>query len=398
MSKTKKDIVFIMNNLNCGGAEKALVSLLQSLDYSKYNVDLFLFKKEGIFLNKIPYEVNILDEPLEYGFFDMSIKKAIFKNLIKGNFKTIYNRICAGFVLKYEKNSTVAEQKMWRYLSSSMKILPKKYDVAIGYLEKTPNYFCIDKVKAKKKIAFIHTDYKQSKMDSSIDGPYFLKFNTIVTVSDICKEVLIEIFPNIEHKFKTMNNIISSTAITKLASEKVVLDKCGITLMSIGRLNTTKGYDFAIKACKILSDRGLKFKWFILGDGEERKTLETEIKKYHLEKTFVLLGETENPYSFLDKADIFVHTARFEGYGIVITEAKILKKPMLLTDFNTSKTHIHNGINGYIVALEPQEIADGLEKLIIDENLRKQFSNALAQHDYGTENEIESFYSLIKTV
>lgn len=395
MNSRKTEIVFVMNNLHCGGAEKALISLLQTMDYSKYNVDLLLFKKEGIFLNQIPKEVTLLDEPREYGYFDMSIKKALFQNFLKGNFKTIYNRICAGFILKNEKNRVVAEQKIWRYLGSSLKPLSKKYDVSVGYLEKTPNYFCVDKVQAKMKIGFIHNDYNFLQMDASIDLPYFEKLDTILTVSEECKTVLETVFPSIASKFSVMYNIISTKTIQDLAQEKINFEKKGMTLMSVGRLNTQKGYDLALAACKILVEKGVDFQWYILGEGELRSEIEKKILKYNLQNHLILLGVKDNPYAYLCQADIFVHTARFEGFGIVIAEAKILGLPMVITDFNIARSHIEHDKNGLIAAMTPEAIAENLLILIQNKTKREQFSASLANEKVGTESEILKFYEII---
>jgi len=169
----KKDVLFIMNNLTCGGAEKALISLLQTMDYSRYNVDLYLFKKEGLFMSQLPKEVNLLPEPEFYTYFDMSIKTAVLTNLKSGNLKVVWNRIMAGYLFKTEKNPAVKEQKLWKYLGPCIEPLDKKYDAAIGFLEKTPNYFCADKVQAKVKIGFVNNDYEKLGLDPSIDVPYF---------------------------------------------------------------------------------------------------------------------------------------------------------------------------------------------------------------------------------
>lgn len=397
MSDTKKDIIFIMNNLNCGGAEKALVSLLQSLDYSQYKVDLFLFKREGLFLSQVPKQVTILDAPKNYPYFDMSLKLAIIENLKKGNLKVIFYRIIIGLINKRETVNSIKEQKVWRYLKKVMPKLEKKYDIAVGFLEKTPNYFCVDNVNAKKKIGYVMNDYEKLMMSKEIDNYYFSKLDYIVQDSEESNSTMKKKFPQFEKKLVVVKSIMSSATIRQLAKENVEdMQKKGFTIVSVGRLSYQKGYDLAIDAMKILSERGFDFNWIILGEGEDKQKLQQIVKDYKLESKVYFLGIKENHYPYLLQADVFLHTARFEGYGIVVQEAKILNKPMLLTDFKTSKTHIENGINGYIVAMKPQEIADGLEKLIKDENLRKQFSTALSQHDFGTENEIESFYSLIK--
>lgn len=392
----KKELLFIMNNLNCGGAEKALVSLLQTLDYTKYNVDLYLFKKEGIFLNQVPQEVTILEHPENYKFFDMSFLKTITTNLMSGNLINIWYRILADFVFISKNEKAVKEQKVWKYLKEVLLPLDKKYDVAIGFLEKTPNYFCVDKVNAKMKIGYIMNDYEQLKMNKSIDVPYFSKLDYIISDSEESKTVLIKIFPEFKHKFQVIKNIVAPVLINKLAKEPLFDYPDGFKIISVGRLVPQKGYDLAIEACGILAKKGIKFKWYILGDGEDKELLLALIKKTKLDDYFIFLGIRENHYPYLKNADIFVHTARFEGFGLVINEAKILHIPILLTNFNVAKSHIQSDYNGLICELNPKSIADNLEKLIVDKDLREHFSVNLSKDNFGTENEIHAFYKIIE--
>lgn len=390
----KKDILFIMNNLNCGGAEKALVSLLQTIDYNKYNVDLLLFKKEGIFLNNIPQDVNLLKEPFGYSYFDMSIKKAILGCIKKIRFDIAINRLLAGFIFKTEKSRVICEQKVWKYISRGIKSLNKKYDVAIGYLEKNPIYYCVEKVNADKKIGFIHNDYEKLGMNPDIDGKYFNQLDNIVTVSEGCADVLKQTFPQHKSKIQVMYNIISPKVINKMASEDISTNKEKINIVSVGRLNYQKGFDIAIEACKQLKKDGYDFVWNILGEGEERGKLEKMIKEYHLEDMFILGGIKENPYPYIKQADIYVQPSRFEGKSIAIDEAKILNKPILVTNFSTAKDQINDQINGLIVDMNPESIYNGIKQLIGSDELRRRLSQNLSNEELGTEKEIEKLYKM----
>ena len=312
-SNMKKDLLFVINNLNCGGAEKALISLLETIDYTAYNVDLLLFKHEGLFFNKIPEQVNLLDEPLEFKYFDMSIKAAIIDALKKGRLDITISRIGAGFIFKTEENRARCEQRVWKYISKSLKKMNKEYDVAIGYLEKNPIYFCLEKVNAKKKIGFIHNDYNKLGMDPTIDMQYFDQLDYIVTVSEECANVLKQQFPMYKDKVSVMYNIVSPAIINKLSMETINLNQKVTNLVSVGRLNNQKGFDIAIEACKDLIKSGYQVKWLVIGEGEERTKLEQMIKDHQLEDHFILLGMKENPYPYIKEADIYVQPSRFEG-------------------------------------------------------------------------------------
>ncbi|MEJ9114152.1 glycosyl transferase [Bacillus cereus] len=390
----KKNLLFIINNLNCGGAEKALIALLETIDYSKYNVDLFLFKHEGLFFRKIPQQVNLLEEPYEYRYFDMPIKKAIIDCIKKRRIDIALARLCAGYIFKSEQNGVRCDQKIWKYISKSLRGIEKNYDVAIGYLEKNPVYFCVDKVKAKKKIGFIHNDYDELGMDSKIDNRYFDKLDSIVTVSRECANVLKERFPMYKRKVKIMHNIVSSNMINEMALEKIDMEDKGMKIVSVGRLNYQKGFEMAIKACKELEGHGYKITWYVVGEGEERTNLEKMIEENDLEEKFILLGIKENPYPYIREANIYVQPSRFEGKSIAIDEAKILHKPIVITNFSTAKDQIKNKENGIIVEMDPHAISEGIKELIDNEELRNILISNLSKENLGTESEIEKLYTL----
>jgi glycosyltransferase involved in cell wall biosynthesis len=394
----KKEVLFVMNNLNCGGAEKALVSLLQSFDYSKYNVDLFLFKQEGLFLNQLPKEVHLLPEPVNYKYFDMSYKQMFLSSIKSLNFKTIIARTAIALYIKSEKIPAVKEQKIWKYLSFCISKLPKKYDCAIGYLEKTPNYFCVDKVDASVKIGYVHVDYRMMKLDTSIDKPYLKKMNSVITVSEECKLVLDEVFPEYFGKFHYIKNMVSIDAINHLSNYQINDMADGVSFVSLGRLTYQKAFEFAIEASAILMEKGVDFKWYILGDGGGRVELEQLIVKHNLQDIFILLGIKENPYPYIKKATFYIQTSRFEGKSVAIDEAKILRKPILVTNFSTAKDQIENGVNGLIVAMNPQAIADGIQEMLLDKKLCDTFVDNLSNEKLDTQDEIMKLYNLIEKI
>ena len=391
----KKDILFVIPSLGVGGAEKALVNLLNIMDYDKYNVDLFVFNHNGVFMKFVPEQVNLLSLPQDYLDFSMPLGKSIKKLFNRRKLNILKDRILFTNVNYLKRKEKHIDQYNWRYMKNSFGILDKEYDVAIGYLEKSSIYFCVDNVKAKKKIGFIHSDYNKIGLDSNIDRKYFRDIDNIITVSKECAEVLKKEFPEYKRKIDFMYNIISPKLIYDMSKEKIKLDNSNsIILVSVGRLTNAKGYDIAIESCKKLIKKGYDIKWNIIGDGEERKNLENLIEKYNLEDRFILLGIKENPYPYVRNADIYVQTSRFEGKSIAIDEAKILNKPILITNFSTAKDQISNGEDGLIVDMNVDSIVKGLEKLINDTDLRNKLTKNLSKEQLGTENEINKLYNL----
>lgn len=391
----KKKILFIMGSLTCGGAEKSLISLLETIDYSRYEVDLYLFRHSGLFLKQIPVQVNLLPEPQAYQYFDMSIKLALIKMIKLRRFGLAARRIIAGYLFRAEKIPAIREQRTWKHVSYSLPLLSKQYDVAIGYLEKNPIYFAIDKAKATKKIGVIHTEYDKLGMDPKLDRKYFDRLDHLITVSDECGRVLENRFPDLKSKVRIIHNIVSPEVIHKLAMESIGDDrKSEFRIVSTGRLIELKGFDMAIEACRRLVDSGYNLKWYVIGEGDERSKLEHSIRDKGLENIFILMGLKENPYPHIKQADIYVQPSRFEGKSIAIDEAKILHKPIVVTNFSTASDQIESGKNGLIVEMNAQALSDGIKQLLDNVQLRNQFAERLAGERLGTESEIEKLYEL----
>lgn len=395
----KKKILFVIPSLTSGGGERSLVNLVTQIDYSMYEVDLFMFSHEGLFMELIPKEVNVLPLPNDYRLFTLPLIHSIRKLILKGKVKLSVNRFLFSMKHRRTSNMSIREQYNWKYLAASIFRLDKQYDTAIGFLEKTSIYFCVDKVQAKRRIGWIHTDYDKLGMDPAFDIPYFRKLNHIVTVSDECANIVVNRFPALYDKVNVIHNIISPAVIRDLAqqSDTDLFERSDnrIVILSIGRLTVEKGFELAVEACRMLLDKGYDVHWHIIGDGEEWENLTNLIVHYGVENQFQLLGLKANPYPYLAQADIYVQTSRFEGKSIAVDEAKILAKPIVITRFNTAKDQINDEVDGLIVDMNADAVATGIERLIIDNDLRSRLANRLSDLDLGTEDEINKLYSLM---
>ncbi|MFD0588422.1 glycosyltransferase [Paenibacillus sp. GCM10027627] len=400
----KLKLLFVMNHLDCGGAEKALVSLLQVIDYERYEVDLLLFKQEGLFLGHVPKQVRVLVPPADYRYYDMPLKEAALQLLKKGAVRGLLARLYLGLVMRTEGNAAKREQLAWRHIVRTFEGLEGSYDAAVGFLEKTPIYYIVDKVEAKTKIGWIHTDYVRMGMDARLDEPYFRRLDHIVTVSEECGGTLRREFANYTGKIKVIQNIVSPAVIRRMSEGKSSALSVGsaltggsIRILTIARLHHAKGIDLAIEAASLLVDRGYPIHWTVLGEGgeEERAQLEALIQKRGLESRFKLPGAVDNPYPYLKAADIVVQPSRFEGKSIAIDEAKILGKPIVTTNYSTVTDQIHHGSNGWIVEMQPRAIAEGIGRLIEEPELRAELASRLADERLGTEEEVVKLYELV---
>lgn len=385
-----------MSSLRNGGAERSLVNLLQLFDYQKYEVDLLLFQEEGIFLEQLPNEVHILH--------DCDVLHLLYakgNNRIKGIKHPLltFDHYWGTFWARKKTESMYASrQYRWEhyYKDRIPSIKTKKYDVAISYLHGEQLYYLVDKVDAKRKIAWIHTDYSKLNALEEHDLKYMRQVDSVVSISNICVETLCKTFPSIKEKFCMLPNLTSSSSIKYLAEKEYPKEYGGdeFKIVSVGRLIHLKGFDMAVDAASILKENGLKFSWFILGDGELKTELNMQIKNKNVDDCVFLLGATDNPYKYMDGADILVQTSRYEGKSVVLDEAKILGKPIVVTNYDTVKDQVNDN-EGVIVNMSSEAIAAGIMKIIprIDE-----IHTYLNAHEYGNQDEIYKYYQLIDNV
>ena len=399
-----KKVLFVISALNTGGAEKSLVNLLNLFDYSKYEVDLLLFKKEGVFIKQVPKEVNILDIPktLKYLFTPLDIEGIKDISSINAGIRryigTFYTK------LKYKNNLSEGKQVRWnKFYKSVIDNLSREYDVAISYMHGEAMYYVADKVKAKKKVTWVHNDYRATRLNKELDSPYYDKFDKIVSISEECINIFSDIFPELSSKTVCIPNLTSSSLIRKMAidfmpNEYINIksnDKYTKILLSIGRLSSQKGFDIAINAAKILKDKNINFIWYIMGQGELEKALNKQKKEVKLDDRIVFMGIRENPYPYIKNCDILVQTSRFEGKSVVLDETKILSKPIISTNYNTVKDQIIDGEEGIIVDLSAECIAEGIIDLINDDYKKDYLVSNLEKNEYGNENLINKYYELI---
>ncbi len=395
----KKSVLLVMPSLDAGGGEKSLVNLLGVIDTARYDIDVLLFHKTGIFLKMLPDTVNVTEIGGDYRIFSKGLLASVTEFAIKFKWAKALHRILFAQKNKAIKNKAAAEQQSWKNVSAAIKPLEKKYDVAIGFLEKSSVYFTVDKVAANKKIGWIHTNYANSGMDAAFDRDYFKKLDYIVTVSEECAASLELTFPKLKERVRIIHNIISAKLIEELAENgfapEIGIENGRTNIVSVGRLSHEKGFDFAVEACERLVKRDPEIHWFVIGDGKQHAALAQMIRQKNLEHNFHLLGAKDNPYVYLKKADIYVQPSRFEGKSIAIDEAKMLHKPIVVTNFTTVKDQIADGENGLVAEMDAQSIADRILEILSDESLKNKLVSKLQNENLGTESEIEKLYKLI---
>lgn len=342
----------MIDSLTCGGAEKSLISLLPLLDFSKYDVDLIMVNRGGVFEQYVPSNVNVVLFPKPSGLF-FKLCQFLFS-------------ICLRMFPKVH-----GAEMRWKTMSQVYKKVEKEYDIAIAYQQGFPTYYVAEKISAKRKYAWVNVDIGYAGYKESFNRPFYDKMDCIVAVSDVLYQMLAKSdFVNSE-KLKTIYDILNVDFIKKLSHEKKIPKENGFVITTVGRCVYQKGYDLAVDSAYILKQKGLLFKWYFVGGGNQELVIKQKIKDNGLDDCVVMVGMQSNPYPYMAAADIYVQTSRFEGFGLTIAEAKILKKPVVSTNFDVVHDQLEHGKNGLIAEMTPESLADNILNLVKDAFLRK---------------------------
>ena len=396
-----KEVLIASFDMEIGGVERSLISMIDSFDYYNNKVDLMLYSHTGEFMSLINKKVNLLNENKKYSTFRKSIIQTFKEGqLVLGFSRLLARRNCNNISkrLNLTESSYVQMQLMWKYAIKFLPKLNKKYDIAISYL--WPHYFVADKVDAKVKVAWIHTDY--SKLDTYIDLDLEMwnKYDYIFAVSEECKNSFLKKYPSLFNKIKVLENITAVDFINRMANEEVSDFKRKnneFNLLSVARFSQAKGIDNAVRALKILYNRGLTdIKWYVVGYGGDEEMIRNLIKENNLEDSFILLGKKTNPYPYMKMADLYVQPSRYEGKAVTVTEAQILGKPVLITNYPTAKSQVKDKYDGLICELSIEGIANGIEELFKNRYKLKTLEENCRKSDYSNSYELEKLYSLYR--
>ena len=394
----KKKILFMVSSMNIGGVEKSLLSLLSVMPKEKYDITVLTLEKKGGFLDYIPSYIKVEEaawfkeiKPIIMESPQKTIKKYLKENKV---FKILT------FIYSYYKSKNTDNRYI--YYKNILKSIPEnegEYDVAIAYAGPTEiiDAYITHKVKAKKKIGWVHFDISKHKINEKLYENLYKKFDNIFTVSNEANKKLNEIIPSTVNKSEVLLNIISKELINEMAKEDINFDNefDGVKIVTVGRLSKEKGQDLAIKALANLKKDGYKVRWYCVGEGNSREEYESLIKDNKLEEDFILLGATPNPYPYIKNSDIYVQTSRHEGYCLTLAEAKCLCKPIVTTNFNGAYEQLDNNINGIIVEYNEYEIYNAVKKILSNNNLKNKLIKNLIDKDINTISEINKFYSEI---
>lgn len=399
----KPRIFIAMHYMEIGGAETALVGLLNALDPTRVDVDLFLYDHRGEMMQFIPEWVNLLPQIPKYSVLERPIVE-----LVKRGFWGIAAaRMWAKRISKvaYKRSGSKLENNggLDKMSKCTTPLLPKinqsvTYDLAISFL--TPHRIVAEKVKAKKKIAWIHTDYTRVWVDAEEELKVWLIYDYVASISGDVTNTFLQMFPSLAPKIVEIENILSPSFVRKRAElkdvDKEIRHEGAITLLSVGRFSDAKNYDNVPDICKrLIGETKLNIKWYIIGYGGDEALIRQKIKEAGMEEHVILLGKRSNPYPYIKACDIYVQPSRYEGKSVTVREAQMLCKPVVVTNYPTAPSQIRSGIDGVIVPMDNEGCAHSLAEVICDKPLQERIIAHLKTHDYGNESEVEKIYTLI---
>lgn len=397
-NKMQKNILILMPSMFIGGAERSLIGILDSIDYTKYNIDLFLYRQEGEFLKFIPNEVNLLSQINEYTNFDRPIKDVLFSKNFRFGIKRLKSKIDGK--KRGKENVWSSLQYIYHNIMPLLPNLDKEYDLAINFLN--PAEILVEKVNAKKKIAWIHTDYTKIVPDKKLDLKVYSNVDYIANVSKTCEEQFLSVYEQLKNKCIVIENILSENFIKEQSQEMIIdekfnsTDKKTIKILSIGRYDGAKNFDNVPEICRNILKHGYKVKWYIIGFGTDENLIKEKIKELNMQDNVILLGKKENPYPYIKACDIYAQPSRYEGKSVAVREAQILNKPVVITNFKTSKSQLTDGFDGVIVPMDNEGCAEGICNLIKDKELQQRLIENTKITDYTNKQELEKIYALLE--
>lgn len=399
-----KKLLFVINTLGYGGAERAMLNLFEELNPDEYEISLFVLTGQGELIHELPQHVRLLNG----NYKDVSVltqkgRRLLMASVLKAGIgKGLFIRRAPYLVKNYlhmhKEGRVLPDKLLWRLLSDGAPQIKDEYDLAVAYLEGGATYYIADHIQAKKKAAFVHIDYGKAGYNRELDHNCYQQFDRIFTVSDEVRKHFLEVYPEYENKTSVFHNLLNQKRILRMVNEGEGFDDGfnGIRVLTVGRLTKQKRYDIAIEAMRLLKEKSdLPVRWYVLGEGDLRKELEQQIIDSGLEKDFILMGIRKNPFPYYLECDCYVHATEFEGKSIAIQEAQTLGKAILATDCSGNRESVQNGVDGLLCALDPDVISEQILYLIRHPEERRRLGEKAKQKNLSHTKGFDEFLTLI---
>lgn len=395
---TKPRIFINMTYMELGGAERALLGLLNAFDTERVDVDLFINQHTGEFMKLIPEKINLLPENKKYSL----IRKPLSLLFKKGEIRLALSRLWARHEFFRDVSRRHIEGCFNHYaMNRIIKHLPSlyylgEYDLALSFID--PSHIIHEKVLAKKRVEWLHTDFSVFNMDERCMASTWGRDDYIAAVSHDMAERFKAKYPQYASKVIVIENILSPETIRKEADSgfAVEMENCGdsLKILTIGRICYAKYFERIPDIAVVLNQGGLKFKWFIVGPGNSSGIMQRAID-LGVDHLIHFVGKKDNPYPYIKACDLYVQPSRREGKSVTVREAQILCKPVIITCYPTSGSQVKDGFDGVICGMDNESVAHAIVDLAQDRGKQKRIIDYLCSHDYGNEAEVEKIYRLV---
>ena len=392
-----KTIVISSGDLTMGGLQKILVEYLKLIDKNKYRIVLLIandYGKKNLFLEEIPKNVEIqFVRPynLVSKIAELSKNRKILNRLLLKRYRYRSKRVFKSIFL--EKLSKLGKIDLIIDFDGGLKSI-------------------LDNLKAEKKIIWIHSSIRKHKQDNkskiSRYGEELKKYDKIIAICKEMNEEIKELYPflssEIEYIYNPLdcNNIIEqgNENIEKMTSyEKELIERD--YFLAVSRLDTVqKDFETLIEGYSILKNKGIKEKLYIIGEGNGRVKIEKMIEEKNLGEDVILLGEKKNPYVWMKHSKLFIHSSKYEGFGVVLLEALMMDKFIVSSNCPTGPTEILTNpkVGELFNVGDANQLAEKVLKVLYDKDYQKELLKniQLKKKEFELSEIAEKFHKIIE--
>ncbi|WP_271424743.1 glycosyltransferase [Aequorivita sinensis] len=368
--------------MNLGGTEKSFLNLISELP-DHYSIDLLLLEHKGELLKDLPANVNVrtIENSKEINeFLNKGSRRFAFEEFKRRKYYSSFHNLIIFILYKLK----VVNHPFYG-VSSYLKNQNGNYDYAVAFagIHNFIAYYTLKHIKAKKKYLWVHFDVTKISFNKRFANYFYPYFNKIICVSQLVKDNLVNsVNSEIHKKIEIIHNVLDTSDIDRKKNiQEIIWDNNVINILTVGRLSQEKGHFDFLPIIEKLKNENLKFKWWIIGDGNERSKIENKIKELKLSSFIELLGKKENPFPYYKACDVYLQPSRYEGHCVSIIEAKYFNKPIVSNNFAGVSDEIENNLNGLICEMNFESQYNALSKIIKQKELRIIFSENLKREN-----------------
>ena len=386
-----KKIIIVNNNMKVGGVQKSLYNLLWSIE-GDYEITLLLFRAIGEYIHCLPANVKVLEADGLFRYLGLSQGECKGLDKLK---RGMLAALCRMF----------GRGKIMKLLLKSQQTIQQEYDWAIAFLQNgnIKNFyggvqeFVLHRVKAKRKAAFLHCDYRNCGANHPVNNQLVGQFDQIVACSDGCRQAFISVLPELEGKCTTVNNCHRFEEIRELALDQpITYGRSCCNMVMVSRLAHEKGIERALEATAYVMGKGLPVALHIVGGGPMESFLRERAAELKVTDFVHFYGEQRNPYRYMKNADLFLMSSYHEAAPMVIEEAASLGLPVLTAETTSSEEMVTKWERGWVCANAQAALNEMLARVLADPGMLQAAKARLCAVAMDNTQALEQFRKMIE--